>query len=468
MKRIILTVLAMAVAVHSRAQEVQVFFGNLHSHTSYSDGSGKPADAYKYARDTAKVDFLAITEHNHDGAERGIKAGDPRKDGILIAKNHSLYNGTKSSSSISAAKAFNKDGKFVAIYGQEFNTIEEGGNHMNVFEVSEVIDEAVVPNGGFEQLVKWLTTNLDSEMKPAIIQFNHPSSEIRKRGIEYGANLFGSPSEWVKQIGRHACLIEMLNGPGTINAPNLKPEVFESDYLYYLNLGFKLGPTGDQDNHFKNWGNSTTARTGVIAEAKTKANILDALRHRHVYATTDNNLKIIFRVEGHLCGDVITTLPAAGAELKVTYSIVDGDEPDAGYKIEAYSAIVGSGPAKAVESVKVSGNNPPSQPGTLEGVPYLGPNQYVFFKISQLDEDKHTDTAWTAPVWFEKAGTVPPVNSGTTTDELLFVASRNSGIFHISTECAAAKAIKPGNRVIGPAAKTGRVMHEGCPIKAHD
>src|SRR5690349_2255667 len=35
-----------------------VFFGNLHSHTSYSDGSGTPDQAYKYARDTAKVDFL--------------------------------------------------------------------------------------------------------------------------------------------------------------------------------------------------------------------------------------------------------------------------------------------------------------------------------------------------------------------------------------------------------------------------
>ena len=53
-------------AVRSGAQpQVSVFFGNLHSHTALSDGSGTPAEAYEHARDTAGLDFLAITEHNH-------------------------------------------------------------------------------------------------------------------------------------------------------------------------------------------------------------------------------------------------------------------------------------------------------------------------------------------------------------------------------------------------------------------
>lgn len=41
-----------------------VYFGNLHSHTSYSDGSGTPAQTYKYARDTADIDFLALNAFN--------------------------------------------------------------------------------------------------------------------------------------------------------------------------------------------------------------------------------------------------------------------------------------------------------------------------------------------------------------------------------------------------------------------
>ena len=44
----------------AQGAEVQVFFGNLHSHTSFSDGSGKPDDAFKAAR-KAGLHFLAVT-----------------------------------------------------------------------------------------------------------------------------------------------------------------------------------------------------------------------------------------------------------------------------------------------------------------------------------------------------------------------------------------------------------------------
>src|SRR6266571_2248599 len=71
--------------------EDKVFFGNLHSHTSYSDGSGTPTQAYTQARDTAKLDFLAITEHNHRLAEQG--ASPDRADGVMIATSPELYTG---------------------------------------------------------------------------------------------------------------------------------------------------------------------------------------------------------------------------------------------------------------------------------------------------------------------------------------------------------------------------------------
>src|SRR5438477_9757310 len=117
MRRSLLVLFSLASFV--LAQE-RVFFGNLHSHTSFSDGVGTPAQAYKHARDVAKIDFLAITEHNHLQAEQG--AGS-RADGILIAKDHSLYNGASAKSVISAARAATKDGKFIALYGQEFSSI---------------------------------------------------------------------------------------------------------------------------------------------------------------------------------------------------------------------------------------------------------------------------------------------------------------------------------------------------------
>src|SRR4051812_8057402 len=69
-----------------------VYFGNLHSHTSYSDGSGTPAEAYAMARQEG-LNFFAITEHNHHAAD----GKGPRKDGKLIAVQPHLYAGTPTS-----------------------------------------------------------------------------------------------------------------------------------------------------------------------------------------------------------------------------------------------------------------------------------------------------------------------------------------------------------------------------------
>ena len=54
-----LVLLVITCAAHAQDN---VFFGNLHSHTSHSDGSSTPDKAYKHARDVG-LHFLAITEH---------------------------------------------------------------------------------------------------------------------------------------------------------------------------------------------------------------------------------------------------------------------------------------------------------------------------------------------------------------------------------------------------------------------
>jgi len=435
-----------------------VYFGNLHSHTSYSDGSGTPAEAYQYARDTGHLDFLAITEHNHTKAEQGIGKDDPRKDGILIAKDHSLYNSPQQFSLISAAGRYNKDNEFVAIYGQEFSTISSG-NHANVFEISDVIDETHIPNGEFKTLLDWLDARTDSQHLPAIMQFNHPAKQYRDQSIEYGMDDFDSSAEWLERMSKHVCLIEVLNGPGTVNKTGQTPTVTQSDYFYYLNAGLKVAPTGDQDNHWKNWGLSTDARTGVITDALTKPKILEALRNRHAYATEDKNLKVVFYVNGHLCGDILDP-PSAGSELAIKYSIVDEDEPDANYKIEVFSDDKPGGDiASAVESVTTQGNNPPDQLKSIEDVHFTGEHQYVFFKITQASEDEDSDRAWTAPVWFEGSH---PVASPILAPED-FIASKNSSIYHYAT-CKLAKNIKTKNKVTGTDAKIGRTLHEGCPF----
>lgn len=440
-----------------QAQE-RVFFGNLHSHTSYSDGSGTPQEAYTYARDTAKIDFLALTEHNHAEA-----LGN---DGIGIATNPALYKGSSSNSLIQTARTMTQDGRFVALYGQEFSTISSG-NHVNIFDIGEVIN---VEKGKFNLLLNFLQTNKDSSGQPAIMMFNHPDSSIDLGSKEYGFDDFNSNvNSWISNMGKHAALIQIINGPGQQGGTNLRSaEPKETIYRKFLSLGFRVAPTADQDNHTKNWGNATEARTAVVTNALTKTNILEGMRQRHVYATEDKNLSVIIKVNNHLCGDIIAPLPPVG-ELAITYKIEDKDEPNAQYEIEVWRGKIGGQFAQLVSSVERTGNGN----GNIEDVAFSGESQYFFFRVVQRNENGDFNRAWTAPVWFENQtnnlnlnGDNNLVNPTEAVDTA--VASKKSEVYHVSDDCLDAKQIKPANKVRGAEARSGRRLHENCPRRSQN
>src|SRR6185295_13827164 len=97
-----------------RTVGLQSYYGNLHSHTGYSDGVDQPATAYNFARNLAPtpLDFLAVTDHNHASAGPMTPA---------------LYQ-----QGLAAAAQATETGAFVAIYGQEWGLADNG--HVNIFE----------------------------------------------------------------------------------------------------------------------------------------------------------------------------------------------------------------------------------------------------------------------------------------------------------------------------------------------
>ena len=368
--------------------EISVFFGNLHSHTALSDGSGTPAEAFEHARDVARLDFLAITEHNH------AQAGD-------IAGNHALYTGPGSLSLIPTANSFSEEGRFIGLYGQEFSTISSG-NHMNVIDAPRVID---VPNGQVRTLLEtWLPANLDTQGQPPLLLLNHPNTSGSPRNLEYGIDDFGGDTAaWLRALDAHAPLINLINGPSHGTGTHQQPgSPSENEFHRYLNLGLHVAPTADQDNHKRNWGDATDARTGVLATTLTKASLLTALKQRRVYATEDRNLRLVYRLNDQLLGSRIAgaSVPAPGSALTLSLTIADDDEPAASYVVDVFSDEVGGeGVASVVRTQSVSGNGTHN----ITGVTYQGGAQYVYFRVRQADGNR----AWTAPVWLEPTGTSP-------------------------------------------------------------
>lgn len=392
MRRAVISLLVFVWSSGAGAQSV--YFGTLHAHTSYSDGSGTPAEAYRMARD-AGLDFIALTEHNHDGAEGSDRRG--------IASMPQLYAG-QATSLLETANRLNSPGSFVTIYGQEVSTIS-AGNHINIFGVNSVVDENVVPNGDVPALLAWAQTHSDTMGMFPLLQFNHPHNPER-HPEDYGRDDFAA-ADWVRSVDPFVELIEVLNAPALKDGRGHRAHAKEGYYLAYLNLGFHLGPSVGHDNHFKNWGVSTDARIGVVASALTREAIMTALRGRRTYATEDRNLKVIFRSGSNFAGDVVTA-PATGTELPLSVDISDADpaESTARYEIEVLADMPGGDRARRVDTFTLNGN------GTriLDGIRLQGPGQFVLLRITQANANQgdaehreQEDRVWTAPIWFEAA-----------------------------------------------------------------
>lgn len=385
----VMAALPLAVAAEAAAPFPSIYFGNLHSHTSYSDGAGTPEQAYAYARDVAKLDFLAITEHNH---LMGGQESTPEK-------RRELYVGGPGSL-VSTAKRFTEDGKFVALYGQEFSSMSKG-NHVNVFEVPEPIE---VPNGAFNTLLDWMRKNTDSTGRPAVLQLNHPAlgrpGRVTLGRIDYGRDDFGDDAGWVREMGGAASLVELLNGEPPEATPSTRaPQIMDPFYLVFLQLGFHVAPTGNQDNHRANWGTATEVRTAIMAPDLSTRSLIEAMRARHVYATEDRNLRVWIRVNGHWCGDILST---PTGEAKIDIRIEDADEPAAEYTVDAFSGEIGGAPGAVMASTKFKGD---TASHAMTGVRFDRDNQYLFFRITQSGEIP--DRAWTAPVWLATKEAAP-------------------------------------------------------------
>lgn len=385
----------------------RVFFGILHSHTSYSDGSAKPINAFPHARNTAELDFLALTEHNHRSSPNGANG---------IANKHELYDGAGADSLISIARAMTVDGVFVGLYGQEFSSISSG-NHVNVLDVPHVIDDRDVENGSFRKLLKnWLPMNPDSTAQPAVLQLNHPWNSDSPNAREYGRDDFESSSdpfqEWRSSLDRHARLIEVINGPSHTAGDHHTPTtISDVEYRRYLDMGFHLAPTANQDNHRENWGSSTDARTAVIATALTKEGVLEALRSRRVYATLDKNLRVFATIEATPLGSILTTVPEAGDRVRIDIAIDDDDEPRATYFVEVFADQIDGedGGPRARHVVTFGPLTTGTNPGdlnvwSLQDLIFESDWDYLYLTVLQQLEGtpEPVQQAWLAPVWFER------------------------------------------------------------------
>ena len=353
----------------------QRYFGQLHSHTQYSDGSGSLESALDYVKNlpkSANVNFVAFTDHSN----YFDKSGAANPEGALYdmslasAASQNLWNEYKN-----AVATFNADnaGKMVAIAGFEM-TWSGGPGHINTFNTPGIVSRNnttlnnKTKDAGLQAYYKLLS---QTEGVNSISQFNHPGTTFGNF-IDFGY--------WDAVVDTRMYMVEVGNGEGQIGAGGYYPSY--EQYIMALDKGWHVAPTNNQDNHKGKWGNANDARDVILTDDFTEDGIYAALRARRMYATEDKNLDLDYTVNGNMMGSIIDVPEKLNFEI----SFNDPDRTDSIAKVEL-----------VVNSGKVAYTWDSAADLTKGSVSVELAPEYTYYFVRVTEGDG--DLAVTAPVW---------------------------------------------------------------------
>ena len=429
--------------------QYQLYFGQLHSHTQYSDGAGSLDAALDYVKnlpESANVQFVAFTDHSNyfDTTGAANPEGALYDMSLASASSQETWNSYRS-----AVAAFNEAnaGSLVALAGFEM-TWSGGPGHINTFNTPGIVsrnNSTLNNKTDYAGMRAYYALLSQQEGADSLSQFNHP-------GNTFGT--FGDFAFWDPVIDSRMYMVEAGNGEGQIGAGGYYPS-----YEYYtmaLDKGWHLAPTNNQDNHKGRWGNANDARDVILTDDFSEEGIYDALRAMRMYATEDKNLEIGYTVNGMLLGSSLTEVPE---KLNIHVTVNDPDASDSISKVEV---IVNSGKTAYTW-------DDPAVLATGDLSVTLDPDySYYYIRVTQGDGD----LAVTAPVWVGetlKLG-ISDVTCGTSTPVTGEKMTVTTTLFNSESTDANIKSITyaVGSQVLASATDVGTVPASGTLALSYD
>jgi hypothetical protein len=359
------------------AGPLNFYFGNLHAHSSYSDGNKDntllvPADDYAFAKNSLCFDFLGLSEHNHVAAGMHLVDWQPGRTQAATATSSS----------------------FVGMYGMEWGVIS-GGGHVLVYGVDSLIGwdpgeyQILVPksvykgSGGLFDIINRHGNN-------ALATLAHPNS------TDYN-DLLNGAYDLAADDAVAGTAVE--SGPAfSTNITYSDPGTSMSYLSYYKNMlskGYHLGPTMDHDNHNLTFGRTTKSRLVVMAASLTENSLLDGMRKMRFYASQDCSAKITFKINGDDMGSIITKVGVPTITLgSITTNTVTN--------VNIMYGVPGSGTAATILTSITNG----SFSFTDNGLTNLS-QRYYYLDITESDGSRIV----TSPIWYTRNDAAPFSNT---------------------------------------------------------
>ena len=256
-------------AVFYEGESLHVYFGDCHNHTSFSDGRACPDISLLIAKDSRRLDFAAITDHD-----------------VTASPGELAWTRT-------VAEYLSVPGNFAALHGFEASKgwAQHGFGHWTVLfrGAGEVLHfEPTMTPPDLYGFVR----RLDAIAIP---------HHVAKRFAPHNWDYFDPTAESVVEMCSLHGIFESLRG--NEGRFGLVEGSFVEDGLA---RGYVFGFVGGSDSH-----NCFEAAilnqglTGIYAKELTPAAILDAMARRRTFALTAGRTILDFRCNGRLMGEVV-------------------------------------------------------------------------------------------------------------------------------------------------------------------
>ncbi len=244
-----------------QSQHLQIFYGDLHNHTGYSDGIGRPADALHQMRSRG-LHFAAITDHG-EFLDRETVVPDPDKWNALARQ----------------VQALTAD-DFLAIRGFEWSSPSQG--HSNVWWSANYTGYLATGDETMDEYYRWLQRAKPSPGASIVAGFNHPGREV----------VCFDGCTYAPALEDRIVTLECFN----------RDDDYGDVFFRALDRGWHVGAIGVSDHHGNEWGSPRLPRAGILAPSLTMEGLQSALQSRRVFATRSPSLALLVAGDSSLMG----------------------------------------------------------------------------------------------------------------------------------------------------------------------
>lgn len=355
------------ILVSENVPELNLYWGEIHTHTIFSDALGQIDEHFGCAINNACLDFGAVSDHDtwlHNNAQNYD---------IIKAK----------------TEQYNKPGEFVTLLGYEMWVTKDGkySSHANIYFPGP--DGPMIARMDVKDI-------LDVCRKEGAIAIPHHT--------QYGyPNMGVNWDHWAEFTPREMPVVEVFSTHGNseyFGCPRsvLWPAKGQS-VQDGLARGYRFGLIGGSDYHECLLGHpmdiekyprtvnnrhmqTHTGLAAVYAKELTREAIFDAIRSRRVYATSGPRILLDFRVGDTMMGGELK-LASADTPRKISVS-AGGTRRIARIEVLRDNQVVHSASPGLLDAEAAFEDDTPARNGT-----------FYYVRVTQADGEQ----AWSSPVW---------------------------------------------------------------------